>query len=308
MKEARKLLKLFEWVDPDVVIVEHPSLSSIVSISSHKAVSLIKGRYVTKYVAKLDFNPDDMYKVKNITDIVYRAILIIASFIFNAIIVESPCAYKKLLKIIPYPISQILIKKLHVIPNGCLPPIREESSDNTRKKVILSIGNLVYQKGFDTLIKAFKRVNELHKDWELHIVGPIVDKKYYEMLRRMVLKMGLNNYVKFLGHISEDELEDEYSSASIFSLLSRYESFGIARCEAIVHGLPLVISEAGCGVQYKRCGSMVVPIGDFNAASIAIIKLIENSSLIKEVSKKQVDCVMTWDKVAEELHRLIQNI
>ena len=69
-----------------------------------------------------------------------------------------------------------------------------------------------------------------------------------------------------------------------------------------------MISEAGCGVQYNRCGSMVVPIGDFNAASIAIIKLIENPSLRKEVSKKQVDCVMTWNEVAEELHRLIQNI
>ena len=171
----------------------------------------------------------------------------------------------------------------------------------------MSVGDLTHQKGFDILIKTFKRVNGLHKDWELYIISPIVDKKYYEMLRRMILKMELNSYVKFLGYMS-DELENEYNSASIFSLLSKHESFGIARCEAIVHGLPLVISEAGCSVQYKRCGSIVVPIEDFNAASITTIKLIENSSLRKEVSKKQVDCVMTWDEVAEELHRLIQNI
>jgi len=55
-----------------------------------------------------------------------------------------------------------------------------------------------------------------------------------------------------ITNVSNEDLIKEYRKASIFCLLSRHEGFSISRIEAIHYGLPIVITKAGCGIQYKN--------------------------------------------------------
>ncbi|MGC9124378.1 MAG: glycosyltransferase family 4 protein, partial [Thermoplasmata archaeon] len=223
--------------------------------------------------------------------------------IFDKIIVESSCSYNELSKL---NFSQKLLKKLVVIPNGC------NTKDNKinkyiRKKIILSVGRISYQKGFDILIKSFEMVHKIHTDWQLRIVGPIADENYYRQLKNLVFSLGLENSVIFTGVINENDLEKEYNESSIFCLLSRYEGFPIVRMETIAHGLPMITSEAGCGIEYAKYGSIVVPIENVEKPAEAMLKLIENPELREEISKKQMNALITWDDVAKRIDDLLNS-
>jgi glycosyltransferase involved in cell wall biosynthesis len=190
-----------------------------------------------------------------------------------------------------------------VIPNGYVDKnISIVKTD--RKKIILSVGRISLQKGFDILIKSFQKVHLIHNDWQLRIVGPIVDQEYYDYLKNIVNNYNLEKSVIFVGEKMGDDLENEYNNASIFCLLSRYESFGTVRSEAIAHGLPMITSEAGCGIVYEKYGSIIVPIENTLKPAEAMKKLIENPKLREEIAKKQMNAIITFDEVAKRIDDL----
>ena len=80
-----------------------------------------------------------------------------------------------------------------VIPNA----IRqiERTSYTNRKKSILYVGRLSWEKGVDRLIKAFSLLE--NTDWKLEIVGngPLAQE-----YKKMAFDLGINNKVIFHGH------------------------------------------------------------------------------------------------------------
>jgi len=275
---------------PDLLIVEHRTspitLFTLLLYRWHLKKS-DNGRIILKY----DLDPNMR------TGISFRLLhrLVLLS-VFDIVIVESKCAYDLLSNI-----KQS--SKIKIVPNGYLPhEVVTYGSD--REKVILSVGRVTKQKGHDILIQSFAKAHNLHQDWFLKIVGPIEDKQYYDELREMVKNLGLTEYVRFLGSISESELECEYKSASIFCLLSRYESFGIARAEAMSYGLPAIISSAGCGMEYEKYGTIVVPVEDVDKAAKAMLMLIEDPALREKISRQQMAGILSWDEVGEEIYKI----
>ena len=197
----------------------------------------------------------------------------------------------------------MLRKKLRIVPNGYANS-KVENENPKRGKIILSVGRIHPQKGHDVLISSFKKVYFIHKDWELRIIGPIEDLEYYEKLKILIDELKLNDSVKLLGNVDEKTLEEEYKKASIFCLLSRYEGFPIARLEAMSYGLPVITTKAGCGEQYSKYGSIIVPIEDTERPAEAMLKLIENPGLRIEISKRQMDAVYSWDDVVKKIYDL----
>ena len=61
---------------------------------------------------------------------------------------------------------------VHVIANGIAPPVGElRDRDDGRRKLVVAMGRLSAEKGFDTLIDAFAEVTSRHNDWKLEIAG-----------------------------------------------------------------------------------------------------------------------------------------
>jgi glycosyltransferase involved in cell wall biosynthesis len=101
---------------------------------------------------------------------------------------------------------------------------------------LLSVGRLGYQKNFSVLIDAFARLAEAFPDWDLRIVGEGEDRVALET--QVARLPRLRGRITLPGAISE--VEQEYASAHLFCLPSRWEGFPNALAEALAHGLPSV--------------------------------------------------------------------
>lgn len=106
--------------------------------------------------------------------------------------------------------------------------------------IVLSVGRLVPQKNQGCLIEAFARIADEFPEWTLRIAG---EGGLRTALEAQIAGLGLQKRIELPGNIAD--IGTEYRNAGFFVLPSRYESFGLATAEAIMHGLP-VIGFADC--------------------------------------------------------------
>ena len=181
-------------------------------------------------------------------------------------------------------------ERCHVIPLGipiesfdhCDPSsaaaIREQHGD----RLIVSVGRLVYYKGFEYLIRAMTRVQG-----KLLIVGegPLRAK-----LAALASELGVVERVVFLGKIDHETLVACYHAAQVFVLASiaRSEAFGIAQIEAMAAGLPVVNTNLDSGVPFVSLHGqtgLTVPPADVDALAAAINRLLDNPDLRTEFGR-----------------------
>ncbi|MBS7643893.1 glycosyltransferase family 4 protein [Candidatus Bathyarchaeota archaeon] len=108
---------------------------------------------------------------------------------------------------------------------------------------ILYVGRLVHRKGIHVLIKAMPQVIEVFPKASLIIVG----KGYMQYFLRLLSKtLNLDEHIKFLNCIPDDDLPDLYKISDVFVLPSLYcESFGISLLEAMACRKPVAASKVG---------------------------------------------------------------
>ena len=174
--------------------------------------------------------------------------------------------------------------KCHVIPLGI--PIDEfqhpdpaavlELQQKYCGRLVVSVGRLVYYKGFEYLIRAMAKVRG-----HLLIVG---QGPLHAELESLITGLGLSDRVRLLGKLSHQQLVNCYHSAQVFALASvaRSEAFGIAQVEAMASGLPVVNTSLESGVpyvsQHERTG-LTVPPADPDAFAAAINVLLDDGEL-----------------------------
>ena len=173
---------------------------------------------------------------------------------------------------------------------------------------VISVGRLDYLKGYDYLIKAWKSVEQMCPDWELHIFGegPQRDK-----LRKLIRDLDVKHI--FLRGASTT-ISDEYRSSSIYVMSSRCEGFALVLLEASVHGLPLIAYDCISGpkeiITNNENGLLIKPVGNIEKLATAINYLIENPDQRKAMgvkalamSKKfSVDYIMgQWTQLFQDI-------
>lgn len=113
----------------------------------------------------------------------------------------------------------------------------------TAPPLILSVGIQHPRKGHDILLTALSRL--LHLDWTAVIVGSSYDAAHSADLERLHASLGLGDRVRFAGLVEPDDLDRLYRSATLFTLATRYEGYGIVFDEALAYGLPIVSTSVG---------------------------------------------------------------
>ena len=114
----------------------------------------------------------------------------------------------------------------------------------TGRRVILSVGNLIPQKGFAELLEALAMVRTSCPSVHLVIVGSGPELL---RLRRLRAALDLRDHVDFVGWQPHERLLALYPQADVFCLASRDEGFGVVYLEAMAHGIP-VIGSRGEGI------------------------------------------------------------
>ena len=168
---------------------------------------------------------------------------------------------------------------------------------------ILFVGTLQPRKNITRLIEAFAKTK---KDLQLVIVG----KKgwLYEDILSAPKKFGIEDRVKFLDFVKDEDLPSLYKNALCYVLPSLYEGFGLPVLEAMEYGCPVITSnisslpEAG--------GNAALYIDPYNVEDIVekIEKVVNSSALRAEMRKKGLEQVkkFSWEKSAGQVLEVLQ--
>ncbi|MBV6624755.1 MAG: glycosyltransferase family 4 protein [Rivularia sp. (in: Bacteria)] len=146
-------------------------------------------------------------------------------------------------------------------------------------------GRLVSEKGIDVLLKAFARVKQQVPLAELVIAGQGIE---FNNLQLLAGELKVNTSVKWLGHISREELEQHFDLAWVQVVPSLWaEPFGNVTTEAMMRGTAVIASATGAQpeiVSNNNTGFLVPP-GDVDALADALLKLLSNRELAEVMGK-----------------------
>lgn len=153
----------------------------------------------------------------------------------------------------------------------------------TTPPLILSVGILHPRKGHDILIDALAMLGDL--DWRAVIAGNPWDQNYEIGLRQQIADSPVASRIQLAGRVSTDELEQLYSSASIFALATRYEGHGIALDEALIRGLPIISCDTGAVPDTVPNGAgILVPPHDPQSFAEALHQIISDDALRSRIT------------------------
>lgn len=147
---------------------------------------------------------------------------------------------------------------LSVIPSAVdLPPVRSDRAIAEANQLVMGIGRLEPEKGFDRLIRAFAQADYESSSWRLRILGEGSCRK---ALLELVQQLGLQGRVELPGWVRP--VWDELAAATMFVLPSRYEGFPSALLEAMVVGVPSIAADCESGPRaiLGEAKSMIAPV------------------------------------------------
>ena len=208
-------------------------------------------------------------------------------------------------------------EKINVVPNGINLTAfngierdydfrRQYAADN--EKIILFLGRLVYEKGVQHLIAAMPKILANYHDAKLVIAGKggMMDE-----LREQVNHLNISNKVYFTGYLNGKQVNKMYKAADISVFPSTYEPFGIVALEAMLAGVPTVVSDVGGlnEIVEHRVNGMKSYAGNANSLADSILSLLYDPQLCSNCVKQaklKVKKEYNWNKIAQDTYFIYQ--
>ncbi len=177
-------------------------------------------------------------------------------------------------------------RRVAVIPNGVDPSELRPSGDlqalrgefaAPHEKLVLLVGRLVYEKGFQLALDALPGVIEHVGNVRFLVAG---SGTHETELKEQAERLGLSRHGTFLGWIGDDVLHSLYRIADLCVVPSIYEPFGLVALEAMASGCPCIVADTG-GLRE------VVPVGErvglrFNGGDAEHLGLMIERLLVDE--------------------------
>ncbi len=191
--------------------------------------------------------------------------------------------------------------------------IRKEWQISDNIRVISYVGRLDKEKGLETLIKAFGLLLNIGVECQLIIAGKPVsqDEDYQKFLEQLSSDLRIENYVKFIGHVSNPGTI--YQMSDITVLPSRWaEPFGRVIIESMACGTPVIASRIG-GIPEILTGEfkklLFEPENEFELSKI-LGKVIDWRDKEPELSNKcrqHIASKFSLGKTVDGIEKVLEN-
>ncbi len=170
----------------------------------------------------------------------------------------------------------------------------------TQPPLILSVGIQHPRKGHDILLRALAKLT--HLDWRATIVGSPHDPAHADILAQMRTDLSLTTRVTLAGRLPQADLDQLYAEATLFTLATRYEGYGIVFDEALARGLPIVTCATGAVPQtVPRDAGLLVPPDEPNALAeaLAFVLTDENTrAAMTHAARRAGAALPSWSDTA----------
>ncbi|HWF65500.1 MAG TPA: glycosyltransferase family 4 protein [Rhizomicrobium sp.] len=274
--KLRRRLKIFQ---PDVVIGMMSTTSAIVALASIGLRCTAVGS--ERVHPPLDPLPPFQNFIRNVS---YR---------FHDVVVAQTKESAQWIR------THTAARTVHVIPNPLAWPLDAKEpilapADfcPAGRFVILAVGRLVPQKGFDSIISAFAAIYKDRPSWDLVILGTGPDRR---SLETQIDQLGLKGRVFLPGRVGN--VGDWYKRASIFAMTSRFEGFPNALLEAMAYGLPVISMDCDTGPRdliEHNVNGLLIASGDQAAFAEGLQQLMEDEDLRRQLSEKARDVIKRY--------------
>jgi glycogen(starch) synthase len=197
-----------------------------------------------------------------------------------------------------------------VIPNGVDPGDLRPMADlealrrefaAPHEKLVLLVGRLVYEKGFQLALDALPGVIERVENVRFLVAG---SGTHEEELKAQAERLGLSGHGKFLGWIGDDVLHSLYRIADLCVVPSIYEPFGLVALEAMASGCPCIVADTGGLREVVPSGERVglrFNGGDAEHLGVMIERLLIDHDLRDRLVIEASEHVLRfdWDDIAQ---------
>jgi glycosyltransferase involved in cell wall biosynthesis len=186
---------------------------------------------------------------------------------------------------------------IHVMPNPVL--LKPDSTTSVRGSphLLVSLGRLSHQKGYDLLLKSFAALAAKYPDWQLIIYG---DGPERARLERLQTESGYTEQISLPG-LTRDSL-GVLRQASLFVLPSRFEGYPNSLLEALGCELPIIATNCPGGtaeILANGVHGMLVPPDDITAMTAALDAMMSSSELRKAYAARARRAVAGLDIAIE---------
>lgn len=193
-------------------------------------------------------------------------------------------------------------------PMPSQPPVLDPPPRTLHQRMLLAVGRLDRQKGFDLLIQAFQHLAPAFPQWQLSILG---EGPLRGELEVQIEAAGLAGRIALCGRAGN--VGEWYEAADLYVMSSRFEGFPNTLVEAMAHGLPAVSFDCDTGprdiIRHGHDG-LLVPDGDVAALGAALSRLMGNEAERRQCGLHAVEArerfsmqriAGAWERLFEEL-------
>lgn len=200
--------------------------------------------------------------------------------------------------------------KIHVIHNPVVTPELFEQAQVAihhpwfaagQPPVIMSMGRLVPQKDYPTLLQAFAKVRQTHSV-RLMILGEGPDRP---VLEAQIQALGLSDAVALPGFVSNPYAY--LSQAALFVLSSQFEGLPTVLIEAMAVGTPVVATDCKSGpaeILAEGQYGALVDVGNVEQLAAALVQTLESPMPANQLRSRanQYSLEHALDQYAQILH------
>lgn len=179
---------------------------------------------------------------------------------------------------------------------------------NLPEHFILYVGLVEPRKNLPILIEAYKRLRGDDNKYELILAGRF--GWMHEEVVDQVRKLNLEDTVRFLGYVPQQDLPLIYNLASLFVYPTIYEGFGLPVLEAMACGIPVITSDVSSLPEIVGEAGLLTPVNDLDALYKTVIRALTDTKLRQDLISKGIKraAEFSWSKTAQLTLQVYQRV
>lgn len=172
---------------------------------------------------------------------------------------------------------------------------------------LLTTGIFFPHRRFEDLITTASLLQGNNFDVSLSIIGDYDShKNYYRALAEQARLLGIENRVKFLGKVSDEELINAYKTHDIFVFPNHLQTWGLAVFEAMACGIPVIVSRSSGAseVLTDKENAMLINPKTPEEIKNAVLEFVSNPEFYSKISRNArifVEQDISWQKYAKSM-------